>query len=155
MNEIALTLTDIKKGVGISFRGGAVSYGFFAVLTLIPVFSLLYLYNRIHWKIKFRRMNNDEKFRYLTQENFRFLKHIGYRIEIDETLTEYTEKLCAVQEYDIREYVAFISHYEKMLYSHIVIHEQEVSDAETAHAFLRNIINKGKLRYRIRMLFNR
>lgn len=125
------------------------------VLCVAVFLVLLYLYNRIHWKIKFRRMNNDEKFRYLTQENFRFLKHIGCRIEIGETLTEYTERLCAVQEYDIREYVTFISHYEKMLYSHIVIHEQEIADAETAHAFLRNIINKGKLRYRIRMLFNR
>lgn len=125
------------------------------VLCAAVFLVLLYLYSRIHWKIKFRRMNNDEKFRYLTQENFRFLKHIGYKIEIGETLTEYTERLCTVQEYDIKEYVAFISHYEKMLYSDIIIREQEIADAETAHAFLRNIINKRKLRYRVRMLLNR
>ncbi len=125
------------------------------VLCAVVFLVLLYMYSRIHWKIKFRSMNNDEKFRYLTQENFRFLKHIGYKIQIGETLTEYTKRLCAVQEYDIREYVAFISHYEKMLYSHIVICEQEIADAETAYAFLRNIINKGKLRYRVRLLFNR
>lgn len=29
--------------VGISFRGGAVTYGFFALLTLVPVISVLYL----------------------------------------------------------------------------------------------------------------
>ena len=29
--------------VGISLRGGAVTYGFFTVLTLVPVFSALYL----------------------------------------------------------------------------------------------------------------
>lgn len=125
------------------------------VLCAVIFLVLLYLYSRIHWKIKFRRMTNDEKFRFLTQENFRFLKHIGYKIEIGETLKEYTKRLCAVQEYDIREYIAFISHYEKKLYSDIVIGEQEIADAETSHAFLRNIINKGKLRYRVKMLFNR
>ncbi|MBQ3842770.1 MAG: hypothetical protein II820_08775, partial [Ruminiclostridium sp.] len=30
--------------VGISLKGGAVTYGFFAVLTLVPVFSGLYLF---------------------------------------------------------------------------------------------------------------
>ena len=100
-------------------------------------------------------MNNEEKFRHLTLENFHFLKRIGYKIEIGETLTEYKERLCGVQEYDIKEYIAFISHYEKMLYSDVVISEQEIADAETTHAFLRNIINKGKLRYKVRMLFNR
>lgn len=125
------------------------------VLCATVFLMLLYLYSRIYSRIKYRRMNNEEKFRHLTLENFRFLKHIGYKIEIGETLTEYKERLCGVQEYDIKEYIAFISHYEKMLYSDVVISEQEIADAETAHAFLRNIINKGKLRYKVRMLFNR
>lgn len=45
--------------VGISFYGGTVSYGFFATLTLVPIFSLLYLllvyvYFRIYQKIENR-----------------------------------------------------------------------------------------------------
>jgi len=124
-------------------------------LCVVVFLVLLYLYNCIYSKIKYSRMSNDEKFRYLTQENIRYLKHIGYKIEVGETLTEYKERLCAVQEYDIRGHVAFITHYEKMLYSDIVICEQEIADAEMAHIFLRNIINKGKLRYRIRMLLYR
>lgn len=45
--------------VGISFFGGTVSYGFFATLTLVPMFSLLYLllvyiYFRIYQKIENR-----------------------------------------------------------------------------------------------------
>lgn len=116
---------------------------------------ILYLCSRVYSKIKYRRMDNDEKFRYLTQENLRFLKLIGYSIETGETLTEYTERLRSIKEYDFKEYVAFIFHYENMLYSDIHINEQLISDAEKAYYFLRNIIYKGKLRYRIKLLLHR
>lgn len=42
-NRIIWFCLWILSLIAISFRGGAVSYGFFAVLTLIPFFSLLYL----------------------------------------------------------------------------------------------------------------
>ena len=55
--------------VGISFRGGAVSYGLFAVLTLIPIFSLLYLFAvyilfRIYQNIERRYVTVNEPVRY-------------------------------------------------------------------------------------------
>ncbi|MCR5267738.1 MAG: DUF58 domain-containing protein [Lachnospiraceae bacterium] len=42
-NRIILLLLWILSLIAISFYGGAVSYGFFTVLTLIPVVSFLYL----------------------------------------------------------------------------------------------------------------
>lgn len=55
--------------IGISFRGGAVSYGIFAVLTLIPVFSLLYLFAvyilfHIYQNIERRYVTVNEPVRY-------------------------------------------------------------------------------------------
>lgn len=43
-NRIIWFCLWILSLIAISFRGGAVSYGFFAVMTLIPFFSLLYLF---------------------------------------------------------------------------------------------------------------
>lgn len=42
-NRIIWFCLWILSLVGITFRGGVISYGIFALLTLIPVFSLLYL----------------------------------------------------------------------------------------------------------------
>lgn len=55
--------------VGISFRGGAVSYGFFAVLTLVPVISLLYLLAvyilfHVYQKVEQRYASVNEPVRY-------------------------------------------------------------------------------------------
>ena len=55
--------------VGISFRGGAVSYGLFALLTLIPFFSLLYLFAvyilfHIYQNIERRYVTVNEPVRY-------------------------------------------------------------------------------------------
>ena len=43
-NRILFLIAWIASVVGISFFGGPVSYGFFALLTLLPLISLLYLY---------------------------------------------------------------------------------------------------------------
>lgn len=55
--------------VGISFRGGAVSYGFFAALTLVPIISLLYLFAvyilfHIYQKVEQRYASVNEPVRY-------------------------------------------------------------------------------------------
>ncbi len=55
--------------VGISFRGGAVSYGFFAALTLLPIISLLYLLAvyilfHIYQKVEQRYASVNEPVRY-------------------------------------------------------------------------------------------
>lgn len=55
--------------IGISFRGGAVSYGLFAALTLVPVFSLIYLLTvyilfHIYQNIERRYVTVNEPARY-------------------------------------------------------------------------------------------
>ncbi len=42
-NRIIWFFLWVLSAVGISFKGGAVTYGFFAVLTLVPIVSVLYL----------------------------------------------------------------------------------------------------------------
>ncbi len=42
-NRILFCILWVLSVVGISFYGGPVSYGFFALLTLIPIFSFGYL----------------------------------------------------------------------------------------------------------------
>ena len=43
-NWLILAALWILSLVGISFFGGTISYGFFAVVTMIPLASLLYLF---------------------------------------------------------------------------------------------------------------
>lgn len=68
-NRIIWFCMWILSLLGISFRGGAVSYGFFAVLTLIPFFSLLYLFAvyilfHIYQNIERRYVTVNEPVRY-------------------------------------------------------------------------------------------
>lgn len=50
-NRIILLILWILSLVGISLRGGPVTYGFFAVITLVPVILLLYLLI-VFWKVR-------------------------------------------------------------------------------------------------------
>ncbi|MBP1548418.1 MAG: DUF58 domain-containing protein [Oscillospiraceae bacterium] len=68
-NRIIWFCMWILSLIGISFRGGAVSYGFFAILTLIPFFSLLYLFAvyilfHIYQNIERRYVTVNEPVRY-------------------------------------------------------------------------------------------
>lgn len=68
-NRIIWFCMWILSLAGISFRGGAVSYGLFAVLTLIPFFSLLYLFAvyilfHIYQNIERRYVTVNEPVRY-------------------------------------------------------------------------------------------
>ena len=68
-NRIIWLCLWILSLVGISFRGGAVSYGFFAALTLVPIISLLYLFAvyilfHIYQKVEQRYASVNEPVRY-------------------------------------------------------------------------------------------
>ena len=68
-NRIIWFCLWILSLIAISFRGGAVSYGFFAVLTLIPFFSLLYplavyILFHIYQNIERRYVTVNEPVRY-------------------------------------------------------------------------------------------
>ena len=68
-NRIIWLCLWVLSLVGISFRGGAVSYGFFAVLTLVPIISLLYLLAvyilfHVYQKVEQRYASVNEPVRY-------------------------------------------------------------------------------------------
>lgn len=68
-NRIIWLCLWVLSLVGISFRGGTVSYGFFAVLTLVPIVSLLYLLAvyflfHIYQKVEQRYASVNEPVRY-------------------------------------------------------------------------------------------
>lgn len=68
-NRIIWLCLWVLSLVGISLRGGAVSYGFFAVLTLVPIISLLYLLAvyilfHVYQKVEQRYASVNEPVRY-------------------------------------------------------------------------------------------
>lgn len=68
-NRIIWLCLWVLSLVGISFRGGAVSFGFFAALTLLPIISLLYLLAvyilfHIYQKVEQRYASVNEPVRY-------------------------------------------------------------------------------------------
>ncbi|MCR4685570.1 MAG: DUF58 domain-containing protein [Lachnospiraceae bacterium] len=85
-NRIILLLLWILSLIAISYYGGAVSYGFFIVLTLIPVVSLLYLilvilqfriYQRLEGKAVIANRTSDF---YFTLQNEGLMAFAGIRV---------------------------------------------------------------------------
>lgn len=85
-NLIFLIALWILSLVGISFYGGAVSYGFFIVITLIPVISLLYmlfvfLKFKIYQKIDIRNLiSNQTAPFYFTLQDESMIAFSGVRV---------------------------------------------------------------------------
>ena len=128
---------------------------------LIPVLSaagfliLFYIISIFASRKRFAKMGFDDKFRYLSKENFRFLNYLGFRIETGETLAEFKDRISKSQKYDLNEHLEFITYREEMQYSDAPICEKQVSDAQKTYQVLREIIKKSKLRYRIMFFFRR
>lgn len=100
-------------------------------------------------------MGFDDKFRYLSKENFRFLNYLGYRINSGETLSEFKIRISNSDKSGLSDCLEFITHREEMLYSDIPIGEAQVDDARKTYLALRDMLKKSKLRYRIMLLLRR
>ncbi|MBQ8567704.1 MAG: transglutaminase domain-containing protein [Oscillospiraceae bacterium] len=149
--EISEKTDDRDKEKAASFDTSVI---IISVLSAFGFMIVLYIFSRIFSRLRYGRMENDEKFRYLIRENMRFLGYIGYRIGQGETLTEYKNRICSSQEHELKEYLDFISYYENMIYSELKISEGHIESAERTNSVLRSLIYKGKLRYRIMLLFH-
>lgn len=139
-----------KKSVHIDVR--------FLIIPFLSVAGFLIIFyaaSGIISKKRYCRMGYDDKFRYLTKENLRFLNYLGFRMKMGETLNEYKNRVSSSEIYDLKEYLGFISNHEKMLYSDMKITEYQVDDAERTCRLLREMAMKSKLRYRIMLLFRR
>lgn len=125
------------------------------ILSVVGFLILFYIISIFAARKRFVKMGFDEKFRYLSKENFRFLNYLGFHIETGETLAEFKNRISKSEKYDLNEYLEFITDREEMLYSDAPICEKQVSDAQSTYLALREIIRKSKLRYRIMFLFRR
>lgn len=123
------------------------------VLSAVGALTVIFICSRAFSRLRYRKMENEEKFRYLTRENMRLLGYMGYPTEDCETLTEYRSRLlCLPDSTLLTEHLDFISYYERLIYSDLTISDKQIDNAEQTYVFLRSIIFKGKLRYRIMLL---
>ena len=93
--------------VGISFKGGAVTYGFFALLTLIPVISLIYLvavYALFHiyqeLDNRFVSVNEPVRYRFILVNEYP-IQFVGIRVRFFSTFSSITG-LDDKTEYELR-----------------------------------------------------
>lgn len=117
-------------------------------LPLVGVLGFLILFmciSRIVTKAKYRHLSNEEKLRYLTAENLRLLKLMGYPMECGETLNEYRHR---VDTFVNEENLIFISYYEELIYSDRKADESQIRRAEQIYQILKQQLRKKKWRYR-------
>ena len=93
--------------VGISLKGGAVTYGFFAVLTLVPLISVLYLlgvYSLFHiyqeLEQRFVSVNEPVHYRFALVNEFH-LQFVGIRVRFFSSFSSITD-LDDATEYELR-----------------------------------------------------
>ncbi len=93
--------------VGISLKGGAVTYGFFAVLTLVPLISVLYLlgvYSLFHiyqeLEQRFVSVNEPVHYRFALVNEFP-LQFVGIRVRFFSSFSSITD-LDDATEYELR-----------------------------------------------------
>jgi hypothetical protein len=130
------------------------------MLIMIPSLSVLcflllfFIVSRSVSKRKYARMNPDEKFRVLAQQNLRYFKYLGFRME-NETLTEFADRILHADRPELTAYLGFIPVYEAILYSDSAVTEDDVQSAEQTCQALRTLVMKSKLRFRLMLLFRK
>ena len=101
---------------------------------------------------RYERMTPQEKFTYLTRQNFRLLGLLGFPLEDGETLSEYHDRIMRSESADIKEQTGFIPLYETVLYSDREITVGDIAPAEAAHNALRGSVKKSSLKYRMLLM---
>lgn len=110
-------------------------------------FGVLYIViNRLITVHNYKKMDAENKIRFMTQRNLRILKLMGYPISVSETIDEYVQRV--KNELDEDEALDFMNLYEKLLYSDYVVTENDVTHAEYCYEKLRVKLRKRGLRYR-------
>ena len=99
-------------------------------------------------------MSSHDKIRYLTQRSLRFLSYLGFPMEADETLSEFSDRVMKSDRQDIKDNLGFIPVYETALYSDRQITEADLLSAEKMNAALRGLVKNSKLRYRILLMIS-
>ena len=127
------------------------------IIPSLAVFSflvLLYIISRSAAKNKYKRMNSHDRIRYLTQRSLRFLGYLGFRMEENETLSEFSDRVMRSDRQDIKDNLGFIPIYETALYSNRQITENDLISSEKTTAALRVLVKASKLRYRLLLMIS-
>ncbi len=128
------------------------------LIFLIPSFAvigfllLFYAISRYLSRRKYKKMNCYDKFICLAQQVLRFLGYLGFRMENDETLSEFSSRILRSDREDIKRYIGFIPVYEAVLYSDKKVTDEEIRSTENICNALREIVKKSKLRYKLLLL---
>ncbi len=148
---------EVKKEIHISY-------------IVIPVFLAVffgaaYLFiNQLVTKHKYRKMNLEEKVRFLIQRNLRILKLLGYPISAKETIEEFRGRVVADIEshseevtdqrntHDAMLSLSFLKLYEKLIYSDYECSDDDVTLMEHDYELLKNEIRTRGFRYRFYIL---
>ena len=120
----------------------------FIIPTAAVAGSLLFfcIVSRFGSRRRYERMNPQEKFTYLTQQDLRLLGLLGFPRENGETLSEYYDRIMRSERQDIKEQIGFIPLYETVLYSDREITAADIEPSEAAHNALRELVKKSSLR---------
>ena len=116
-------------------------------LAVIGFLLIFYIVSRSVSRRKYERMLPQDKFTYLTRQNFRLLGKLGFPIENGETLSEYRGRIMRSDRQDIKEQLGFIPLYETLLYSDREISAGDITAAEAAHTALRTLARKNSLKF--------
>ena len=125
------------------------------VIPIVGVACFLVLFmviSRIVTNEKYKRLGFDEKLRYLTEENLRLLRLLGYPMETGETLSEYKGRISGLMS---GQNLDFIAYYEELVYSDMQVSKSQILEAEQTYQALRELLKKSKWRYRIMTVFIR
>lgn len=128
------------------------------ILPSLAVISFLLLFWFIGLSIAragYRRMSCFDRFRYLTQQNLRYLGYLGFRMEEGETLAEFHRRILSSENEEAKKHLGFIPLYETALYSGREISEEDVRRTEEASQTLRTLVKKSRLKYRLMLLFRK
>ncbi|MBP5256504.1 MAG: hypothetical protein J6Z80_05550, partial [Clostridia bacterium] len=119
---------------------------------VIGFLILFYFIGRSVSAARYRRMSAHDRFMYLTRQNFRFLGHLGFKMEQGETLSEFADRVSGSGREDIRELLGFVPVWETVLYSDREITEEDIGRSESINSALRALVKKRGLRFRLMMI---
>lgn len=127
---------------------------YFVIPVLLAVFfGAMYLFiNRLVTSYKYRRMNSEEKVRFLTGRNLRILKLLGFPISANETIEEYRSRVIGGLKDSGETSLTFLQLYEKLLYSDYEVIESDVTLMEQDYDALKDEIRARGFRYKFYIL---
>lgn len=141
---------DIPEEPGSDLQGAPEPIFFIVPAASALCFLILFLViSRAVSRRRYSRMSRPDRFRYIALRNIRLLGMLGYPMEENETLAEYSGRLSRADSSDTADCLGFIPVFETVLYSDREITDEDVISAEKTHDKLLRLVKKSRLRNRL------